>query len=727
MTTITAPAEQKILDEVPKQLYIGGEWRDGAKGTLSVEDPSTGDSLCDIADASTDDAKAALTAAVEAGPDWSSHAPRERGEILRRAFEALVARADDLALLMTLEMGKPLAESKAEIAYAAEFFRWFSEESVRIDGRYAVNSNGQGRVLTMKQPVGPCLLITPWNFPMAMGTRKIGPAIAAGCTMVVKPAQQTPLSMLMLVKILEDAGLPAGVVNLVTASSSSETMAPLIADDRLRKLSFTGSTEVGRKLMEQASQNLLRLSMELGGNAPFIVFDDADVDAAVAGALVAKMRNIGEACTAANRFHVADAIADQFAEKLAAKMGAMKVGRGTEEGVQVGPLIDDDQRSKVADLVQDAIGRGAKAVVGGHARDGAGYFFDPTVLTDIPDDAELLQEEIFGPVAPIKGFVRRGRGDRRRQQHRVRPGRLRVHERSQAGAACDRAARDRDGRTEPGHGFQRRRPVRRHQAVGLRPRGRVRGHRGVPRDQVRRREPLIADFPPGCRTDYRSSCVHTRLTRPAPPGGVKRGHRRRRAADDARDRSTPGTGDGDGGAAGDAAATKVDEAFEATASCRLVAAEPASAATPPAAQTQSEPARNESVVTRLINAGSDEADALLEAVGMREKLSGEAQDLARLIERRLADVAARDYDHPHAPALDHLEIQRAFLVHRFVGPLKRYERSFRGYSVLDNFLNITSILAGLGASLAAALERAQGVRDRPGPRSSARCRASASG
>ena len=405
MSTITAPAEQQIVDEVPKQLYIGGEWRDGAKGTLSVEDPSTGESLCEVADASTDDAKAALTAAVEAGPDWATHAPRERGEILRRAFEALVARTDDLALLMTLEMGKPLAESKAEIAYAAEFFRWFAEESVRIDGRYSVNSNGQGRVLTMKQPVGPCLLITPWNFPMAMGTRKIGPAIAAGCTVVVKPAQQTPLSMLMLVKILEDAGLPAGVVNLVTASSSSETMSPLIADQRLRKLSFTGSTEVGRKLMGQASDNLLRLSMELGGNAPFIVFDDADIDAAVQGALLAKMRNIGEACTSANRFHVSDKVADQFASKLAEKMGAMKIGRGTEEGVQVGPLIDDSQRSKVAALVEDAIGRGAKAVVGGRARDGAGYFFEPTVLTDVPDDATLLQEEIFGPVAPVKGFA----------------------------------------------------------------------------------------------------------------------------------------------------------------------------------------------------------------------------------------------------------------------------------------------------------------------------------
>jgi succinate-semialdehyde dehydrogenase / glutarate-semialdehyde dehydrogenase len=405
MSTITAPAEQKIVDEVPKQLYIGGEWRDGSKGTLSVEDPSTGETLTEVADASTDDAKAALTAAVDAGPEWAAHAPRERGEILRRAFEAIMSRADDLALLMTLEMGKPLAESKAEIAYGAEFFRWFSEQAVRIDGRYSTNSNGQGRVLTMQQPVGPCLLITPWNFPLAMGTRKIGPAIAAGCTMVVKPAQQTPLSMLMLVKILEEVGLPGGVVNLLTASSSGETMAPLIADQRLRKLSFTGSTEVGRKLMAQASDNLLRLSMELGGNAPFIVFDDADVDAAVQGALIAKMRNIGEACTAANRFHVADSIAEEFAEKLADKMGAMKVGRGTEEGVQVGPLIDDNQRGKVADLVEDALAHGAKAVVGGHARDGAGYFFDPTVLTDVPEDAKLLHEEIFGPVAPVKGFV----------------------------------------------------------------------------------------------------------------------------------------------------------------------------------------------------------------------------------------------------------------------------------------------------------------------------------
>jgi succinate-semialdehyde dehydrogenase/glutarate-semialdehyde dehydrogenase len=361
--------------------------------------------LVDVADASEDDAKAALDAAAAAGPEWAAYPPRERGEILRRAFEKIIASADELALLMTLEMGKPLKESKAEVAYGAEFLRWFSEQAVRIEGRYATSPNGQGRLLTMQQPVGPCLLITPWNFPLAMGTRKVGPAIAAGCTMVVKPAQLTPLSMLMLAKILEDSGLPNGVLNLVTATSSGETMGPLIADPRLRKLSFTGSTEVGKKLMAQASDNLLRLSMELGGNAPFIVFDDADIDSAVQGAVIAKMRNIGEACTAANRFHVAGSVADEFAEKLAGKLGAMKVGRGTDDGVEVGPLIDDNQRSKVSELVEDAVGRGAKALVGGHARDGAGYFYDPTVLTDVPDDARLLSEEIFGPVAPVKGFA----------------------------------------------------------------------------------------------------------------------------------------------------------------------------------------------------------------------------------------------------------------------------------------------------------------------------------
>ena len=322
MTTETQ--EKTILDAVPKGLFIGGEWRDaGAGNTLPVEDPATGETLVEVADADVDDAKAALGAAVDAQAEWAATAPRDRGEILRRAFEELTERADELAVLMTLEMGKPVAESKAEIVYAAEFFRWFSEEAVRIEGRYSVNSNGQGRVLTLKQPVGPCVLITPWNFPMAMGTRKLGPAIAAGCTSVIKPAKQTPLSMLALAQILENAGLPAGVVNVVTSSSSGSVMEPLIRDPRTRKLSFTGSTEVGRMLIEQSAEQVLKVSMELGGNAPFIVFEDADLDDAVEGALLAKMRNIGEACTSANRFHVAEAVAQPFAEKLAEKMGAL--------------------------------------------------------------------------------------------------------------------------------------------------------------------------------------------------------------------------------------------------------------------------------------------------------------------------------------------------------------------------------------------------------------------
>lgn len=404
MSTITPTQEQSVLAWVPKQLYIGGEWRDGAEGTLEVEDPATGAPLCEVADASPQDAMAALDAAVAAGPAFAATAPRERGEILRRAFEMVIARRDELALLMTMEMGKPIAESLGEITYAAEFLRWFSEEAVRIDGGYAVAANGGGRVLTMRQPVGPCLFITPWNFPLAMGTRKIGPAIAAGCTMVVKPAAQTPLSMLALARILQEAGLPDGVLNVFNASSAAETTGPLIADQRLRKLSFTGSTAVGRTLMSQASKTLLRLSMELGGNAPFLVFDDADIDAAVQGAMLAKMRNMGEACTSANRIYVAGPVAAEFTEKLAARMGALTLGRGTEDGVDVGPLIDATQRAKVADLVTEALGRGATAVVGGQARDGAGYFYNPTVLSGVPEDAQMRQQEIFGPVAPVFDF-----------------------------------------------------------------------------------------------------------------------------------------------------------------------------------------------------------------------------------------------------------------------------------------------------------------------------------
>jgi len=398
--------ERAVLDRVPTGVLIGGDWRTANSGpTFAVEDPATGEALCEVADATADDAIAALDAAHGAQSAWAARPPRERGEILRRAFELLTERADDLALLMTLEMGKPVAESKAEVTYAAEFFRWFAEEAVRIAGRWSANPSGDGRLLTMHQPVGPCLLITPWNFPMAMGTRKIGPAIAAGCTMVVKPAQLTPLSMLMLADILREAGLPDGVLNVVPTSKAGDVTGPLFADPRLRKVSFTGSTPVGKKLMEQASQHLLRVSMELGGNAPFLVFADADLDHAVDQAVVAKMRNMGESCVAANRFHVHESIADEFAARLAERMGAMKVGRGTEDGVEVGPLISEDQREIVRGLVEDAVGKGAKVLTGGEDVGERGYFYAPTVLGSVPGDADLLRNEIFGPVAPVATFA----------------------------------------------------------------------------------------------------------------------------------------------------------------------------------------------------------------------------------------------------------------------------------------------------------------------------------
>jgi len=401
-----ATNEQQVIESIPTKLYIGGEWVDGSEGeTIAVEDPATEETLVEVSSGNKDDAFKALDAAVAAQKEWAATPPKERGEILRRAYEAMMARADDLALLMTLEMGKPVEESKAEIVYAADFFWYYAGEANRISGHYGTAYNGRGRVLVLQQPVGPTILITPWNFPMAMGTRKIGPAIAAGCTMVWKPAKQTPLCALALTQILEEAGLPKGVLNLLLAKSSGETMEPLIKDGRARKLSFTGSTEVGRTLIAQAADQVLKVSMELGGNAPFLIFEDADLDAAVEGALLAKMRNIGEACTSANRFHVAGPIAEQFSQKLAEKMGGLKLGRGTEPDVKVGPLIDESQQQKVKELVDDAVSKGAEAVVGGHIRDGRGYFYEPTVLANISDDSRVLKEEIFGPVAPVKDFA----------------------------------------------------------------------------------------------------------------------------------------------------------------------------------------------------------------------------------------------------------------------------------------------------------------------------------
>jgi len=397
--------ENGVVDAVGKELFIGGKWVSARGGkTFDVQDPSTGDVLCQVADASPEDGLAALDAAVAAQASWAAVAPRERGEILRRAYEKLIERRDELALLMTLEMGKPVAEAAGEITYAAEFFRWFAEEAVRIDGGYAVAPNGAGRFLITRQPVGPTLLITPWNFPMAMGTRKIGPAVAAGCTMVIKPAAQTPLSMLALAQILADAGLPEGVLNVVTTKDSGGVMEPLIRDGRARKLSFTGSTGVGRKLLEQCAEKVLRTSMELGGNAPFLVFDDADLDAAVEGAMQAKMRNIGEACTAANRFYVQRGVADEFSRRLTERMQSLPMGRGTEDGIVVGPLIDEAAVAKVTELVQDATDRGARVLTGGSRVDGPGHFYPATVLADVPVDARLTREEIFGPVAPITPF-----------------------------------------------------------------------------------------------------------------------------------------------------------------------------------------------------------------------------------------------------------------------------------------------------------------------------------
>jgi succinate-semialdehyde dehydrogenase / glutarate-semialdehyde dehydrogenase len=401
--SVTSEDISRVLKAVPTELLIGGTWVAGGD-TLDVEDPSTGEVLTAVADASPEQGITALDAAVAASESWKQTDPRERGEILRRAFTLITERAEDIALLMTLEMGKPLSESRAEVTYGAEFFRWFSEEAVRIAGRYAVAPSGGTRLLTMKQPVGPVYAITPWNFPLAMGTRKLGPAFAAGCTVVIKPAAQTPLTTLALAGILIEAGLPDGVLNVLTTSNSGDVSSPIIADPRLRKLTFTGSTEVGRRLIEQSAQQVLKTSMELGGNAPFLVFSDADLDKAVDGAMLAKMRNIGEACTAANRFLVHESLAGEFASRLAERMGGMTIGRGVEDGVQVGPLIDTAAVDKVTELVTDAVDAGAEVLTGGSAIDGAGYFYRPTVLGGVPPSARVNSEEIFGPVAPIISF-----------------------------------------------------------------------------------------------------------------------------------------------------------------------------------------------------------------------------------------------------------------------------------------------------------------------------------
>lgn len=395
-----------VLDSVPTRLFVDGAWVDAEGGaTLPVEDPATGQVIARVADASPKDALRALDAAARAQREWAASSPRLRGDVLRRAYELVLERRDDLAAVMTAEMGKPLAEARGEVDYGAEFLRWFSEEAPRVAGSYKPSADGRSRLLTLKQPVGPCLMVTPWNFPLAMGTRKIAPAVAAGCTMVVKPASLTPLTMLLLTDLLREAGLPDGVLNVVTTSRSSAVTEPLLRDPRLRKLTFTGSTEVGRTLMAQSAPGLLRLSMELGGNAPFLVFEDADLDAAVEGAVVAKMRNMGEACTAANRFLVQASVADAFARRLADRLGALRVAPGAEEGAQVGPMVEKRQRDKVHALVADAVRRGARVLTGGEPLEGPGWFYPPTVLVDVTRDADIFREEVFGPVAAIFTFT----------------------------------------------------------------------------------------------------------------------------------------------------------------------------------------------------------------------------------------------------------------------------------------------------------------------------------
>ena len=398
-------AEISVVAGVPKGLLIGGEWVEAAGGAqLAVENPANSEVLAMVADAGPAEALEALAAASRAQAGWAKTPPRTRAEILRAAFEEIMRRQEELSLLMTLEMGKPLAESRGEVAYAAEFFRWFSEEAVRINGDFYISPDGNTRVLTTRAPVGPSLLITPWNFPLAMGTRKIGPALAAGCTVVLKPAKQTPLCSLALAGILIGAGVPKGVVNVITTSNPGAVTDVLVSDDRLRKLSFTGSTEVGRELMAKSSQHLLRLSMELGGNAPLIVFEDADLDKAVDGAMLAKMRNMGEACTAANRIMVHRSIAGEFSLRLGERMERLKVAEGTDPTAEVGPLIDQAAVSKVTALVADALGHGAEVVVGGSRIGDRGYFFAPTVIRGVPRHSRMFSEEIFGPIAPVYEF-----------------------------------------------------------------------------------------------------------------------------------------------------------------------------------------------------------------------------------------------------------------------------------------------------------------------------------
>ena len=387
--------------QAPTRLLIGGKWVDGTQGTFDVLDPATGSAIASVARAGLPDMTAAIDAATAAQPGWAAAAPRERSSILRKAFDLMIDQADDMAYLMSLEMGKSLDDSKAEVIYAAEFLRWYSEEAVRVGGELRMSPTGQNRIITFKKASGVALLLTPWNFPAAMATRKLGPALAAGCSVVLKPAEDTPLTALTLARILTEAGVPDGVVNVVTTEQPGPIVEHALGDERVRKLSFTGSTRVGSLLLKQAADRIVDSSMELGGNNAFIVCADADLDAALDGAMVAKMRNGGQACTAANRFLVEEPVAEEFGRRLAERMGALKMGPGTVEGTQLGPMINAKQRDGIADKVARSVAAGARAILGGSAPDGAGFYYPATVLVDVPRDSAVATEEIFGPVAPI--------------------------------------------------------------------------------------------------------------------------------------------------------------------------------------------------------------------------------------------------------------------------------------------------------------------------------------
>jgi succinate-semialdehyde dehydrogenase / glutarate-semialdehyde dehydrogenase len=385
----------------PTEMFIGGKWSAGSQGSFTVLNPSTGQAIADVPRAGTDDLDRALGAAAGALPGWSTTAPRERSEVLRRTFELMIARREQIAFVMSLEMGKTLTDSRAEVTYAAEFFRWFAEEAVRIGGELRMAPSGANRILTFRKPVGVALLLTPWNFPAAMATRKLGPALAAGCTTVLKPASDTPLTALILAQLLAEAGVPDGVVNVVTTDKSGQFVSAAIQDERVRKLSFTGSTEVGRLLLRQAADRIVNSSMELGGNGPFIVLDDADLDAAVDGAMLAKMRNGGQACTAANRFLVQKSVAAAFADRLAQRMAELRVGPGTSEQTQLGPMVNQGAVEGIAAKVEASVAAGAVVRIGGKPLERPGFYYPATVLTDVPRDSAVATEEIFGPVAPI--------------------------------------------------------------------------------------------------------------------------------------------------------------------------------------------------------------------------------------------------------------------------------------------------------------------------------------